>query len=194
MTSTTYAGILRPAVAKDAVLYDIATILGGTALLALCARVSFYIGPVPVTAQTFGVLIVGALLGSRRGALCVLAYLAEGASGLPVFVGGAGPAYMAGPTGGFLVGFVPAAFLVGFLAEKGWDRRIPTAAAMMTTGLAAIYGCGIAWLTVLFGFNKALALGLTIPFLVGEIAKVSLATALLPSGWKLLSVLSNKDA
>ena len=193
MVSTTYAGAFRPSVARNAVLYDVATVLAGTVLLAVCARITFYVGPVPLTAQTFAVLLVGALLGSRRGAACILTYIVEGVAGLPVFTGGAGPAYMAGPTGGYLVGFVVAAYVVGLLAERGWDRRPATTATMMVAGLVVLYACGVAWLTVLMGFGKALAVGLY-PFLIGEVAKVCLATALLPLGWKCLGPIGQGKA
>ncbi|RPJ40883.1 MAG: biotin transporter BioY, partial [Candidatus Latescibacterota bacterium] len=103
-------------------------------LLALSARVAIPLpfSPVPISGQSFAVLLVGALLGSRRGSAAVLLYLAEGAVGLPVFAGGAGgAAYLVGPTGGYLAAFLPAAFVVGALCERGWDKRVPGAAAAM---------------------------------------------------------------
>ena len=166
-------------------------VVGGSVLIAVLAQIA--VGyPVPITGQTFGVLLVGALLGSRRGALCVLAYLAEGLLGLPVFTyGRAGLAMFFGPTGGYLVGFVPAAYVVGLLAERGWDRRAVTTVLAMILGSAAMYACGLAWLFCLDNLlgqplaGGVLAVGLY-PFLVGDVLKIVLATILLPSGWKLI--------
>ncbi len=184
----TYADILRPSVKRYAWLYDIAWIAGGTLFIALSARVAIPLpfSPVPITGQTLAVLLTGALLGSRRGSLCLLLYLAEGASGLPVFAGGmAGPARLMGPTGGYLVGFIPAAFFTGLLAERGWDRRVRTTLLAILLGNAAIYAFGLPWLARFVGGERVLASGL-LPFLPGDLLKSILATTLLPSGWKLL--------
>ncbi len=123
------ADIFRPSVRRYAGVYDAALILGASLLIALSARIAVPVpfSPAPITGQTLAVLLVGALLGSRRGALSVLAYLAEGAMGLPVFAGGgAGILWLLGPTGGYLFGFIAAAFVTGWLAERGWDRRFVT--------------------------------------------------------------------
>lgn len=138
--------------------------------------------PVPITAQTLAVLMAGALLGRRRGTLAVLAYLAEGAAGLPVFAGGAaGLPHMLGPTGGYLAGFVLAAFLTAWLKERGWGRRLMPALAMLALGNLAIYLPGLLWLTRFVGPEKALALGF-FPFLLGDALKLMLgAPALLLS-------------
>jgi len=152
------------------------------------AQVPFY--PVPMTMQTFAVLAIGMAYGWRLGAATVLLYLAEGAMGLPVFAGtpekGLGLAYMAGSTGGYLFGFVLAAAVSGWLAERGWDRRaIPTALAMLV-GNALIYIPGLIWLGILFGWDKPiLTWGLT-PFLLGDVTKVALAAAVLPLTWRLI--------
>src|SRR5687768_13758188 len=123
----TYADVLRPAERTRALAYDILLILGGSLLLALSAQIVVQKVPVPITGQTFAVLLVGALLGSRRGGLSLLTYLLEGAAGLPFFAGGTGGiAKLTGPTGGYLIGFMVAAFAVGLLAERGWDRRVET--------------------------------------------------------------------
>lgn len=164
---------------------EITLILGGSLLIALTAQISFMIGPVPITGQTFGVLLVAALLG-RRGALSVLAYITQGTLGLPVFAGGtAGPAVLVGPTAGYLIGFVVAAFVVGWLCEKGWDRRIATAVLAMLCGNVIIYLFGITWLANYVSWQQVLATGL-IPFLPGDIIKIVLAALALPLGWKLL--------
>jgi biotin transporter BioY len=139
-----------------------------------------------VTGQTFAVLLVGALLGSRRGALALITYLLEGAAGLPFFAeasGGLG--VITGPTGGYLAGFIVAAFVVGWLAERGWDRRAETTALAMLAGNAAIYLFGLPWLARIVGGENVLAYGL-FPFLVGDAIKIVLAMFLLPAGWRVI--------
>lgn len=187
MTSMTYADALRPAARRPALLFDFILLCGGSVLLALSAQLTVHlpIGPIPITGQTFAVLLVGALMGSVRGGLVVLLYLAEGLSGLPVFAGGgAGPAILLGPTGGYLLGFVPAAVAVGFLAERGWDRHFATTLAAMTIGTGVIFLCGLAWLAVLQLPGGLLAIGL-LPFLPGAALKIVAAALLLPLGWRL---------
>ncbi|HQG48617.1 MAG TPA: biotin transporter BioY [Sedimentisphaerales bacterium] len=166
-------------------------VIGGSFVIAGSAQVAAGF-PVPVTGQTFAVLMLAALLGSQRGVLCILAYLAEGLMGLPVFSQGrAGLAMFFGPTGGFLLGFVPAAYVVGALAERGWDRRAATTMLAMVLGSVAMYACGLAWLSCLDNLlgrplgGSVLAVGLY-PFLVGDVLKIVLATFLLPCGWKLI--------
>ncbi len=187
----TIVDLVRPAEKRLARFYDAALIVGGSILIAGLAQIATGY-PVPITGQTFGVLMVAALLGSRRGVLCVLAYLAEGLIGLPVFSQGrAGPAMFFGPTGGYLIGFLPAAYIVGILAERGWDRRAVTTMLAMVLGSVAMYACGLAWLFCLDHLlgkplgGGVLAVGLY-PFLVGDVLKIVLATILLPSGWKLI--------
>lgn len=184
-----YADILRPAVRRSAWLYDAALVLAGSWLIALSAQVALPLpfSPVPVTGQTLAVLLMGALLGSRRGSLAVLAYIAQGLAGLPVFAGGAlGLARLFGPTGGYLFGFVIATYLVGLLAERGWDRRISTTAAAMALGNLVIYTVGALWLAPFVGgIDQALALGVA-PFIPGDLVKIGAAALLLPGGWKLL--------
>ncbi|HEX7313541.1 MAG TPA: biotin transporter BioY [Pyrinomonadaceae bacterium] len=143
--------------------------------------------PVPLTGQTFAVLLTGALLGPRLGALAMLAYLLEGAAGLPFFRGGAGGVgHLFGPTAGYLFAFPVAAYVTGYLAERGWDRRFVTAAAAMALGSFVILAGGWAWLTFLSG-DAAQAFRLGVGwFLVGDVVKVALAAAALPAGWALL--------
>lgn len=167
---------------------DILLIVGGSLLVALMAQVKIPLPftPVPLTGQTFAVLLVGAALGSRRGAASLLLYLAQGMLGLPVFAGGAGGlAYLSGPTGGYLIGFVCAAFLVGWLAEGGKDRRFHIALLVFLAGEVVIYLCGVSWLAVHIGFEKALAAGL-FPFLPGDAVKLLAAALALPAAWKLI--------
>ncbi len=132
----TYADAFRPLDKQRVIFYEVALLLFGSLFIALTAQISFNIGPVPITGQTLGVLLVGMLYGSKRGAATLLTYLIEGAVGLPVFAGGTfGVAVLAGPTGGYLAGFIVAAFVVGWLAERGWDRSFGlTAVAMLIVG------------------------------------------------------------
>lgn len=187
--NVTYADVLRPCQPSRAVLYDIVLIVGGSLLIGLCAQIS--IGwLVPVTGQTFAVLMIGSLYGARRGSLCVLAYIAEGAAGLPVFaLGRAGPGVLFGPTGGYLAGFIAAAYITGLLAEKGWDRRVGTTVLAMVLGNVAIYAFGLLWLSCIVGIGRVLVVGLY-PFIVGDLLKIVLAAVFLPSGWKLLGLLN----
>ena len=155
----------------------IALVLAGTALLALAAKVQVPFWPVPMTLQTLAVLMIGATLGARMAGATLLAYLAEGAVGLPVFASGAGLAYMAGPTGGYLLGFLLAAVFVGLAADRGWLRGGVPVAAVMFAAMALIYLPGVAWLAALIGAEKAVAGGL-IPFLPAEAFKLALAVLL----------------
>lgn len=188
MTYATYADLLRPAGRSKALTYDAALVLAGSLFIALSAQFALPLpfSPVPITGQTLAVLLTGAMLGSRRGALSALAYLGEGLAGLPVFAGGAaGAAHLVGPTGGYLAGFVAAAYVTGALAERGWDRRAGTVVLAMLLGNLVLYGPGLAWLARFAGMDKALALGLY-PFLVGDLLKILVAASMLPLGWKLV--------
>jgi len=156
--------------------------------IAACAQFSIQIGPVPITGQSFAVLLTGALLGSRLGAMAVIAYLIEGALGLPFFAGGgAGIVRFFGPTGGYLVAFPAAAFITGAFAEHGWDKRYLTAVAAMAIGSAVILLGGLAWFTILTNTPPVAAFKLAVlPFLAGDVVKIALAAAVLPTGWALL--------
>jgi biotin transport system substrate-specific component len=189
--AATYADLIRPTERGAALVYDASLIVGGSLLVALAAQVSIRLpfSPVPITGQTLAVLLIGALLGSRRGALSLVAYLLQGLIGLPVFASGAaGPAYVMGPTGGYLIGFIAAAYVTGRLAERGWDRDVISTFLTMLIGNAIIYTLGLSWLSIYVG-KQAIALGM-IPFLLGDVIKLALAATALPSGWKLLKVIS----
>lgn len=155
----------------------------GSLLLWASAKVQVPMWPVPMTMQSFVVLVIGMAYGARLGAATVALYLVEGAAGLPVFAGtperGIGLAYMMGPTGGFLVGFLIAAWLMGWLAERGWDRTLLKTVAALAIGTVLLFVPGVVWLAALIGWPKAIAAGLT-PFLVGSLVKLALAAALLP--------------
>lgn len=169
-------------------LLDMAAIVAASLLIAVSAKVAVPFFPVPMTMQSFMVIGLGLLLGARRGGAAVLLYLAQGAAGFPVFAGtpekGIGLAYMAGPTGGFLIGLLLAAVLAGWLAERGWDRT--PARAMMTALLAGaiIYVPGLLWLGAFVGFDASLLVAGVYPFLPGDIMKALLIALLFPTVWK----------
>ena len=165
---------------------DITCIGIGVLLTALLTRIEIPLTPVPITGQTFAVLLVGALLGSKRGALSMIVYLGSGLMGAPVFSnGGWGLSHLAGPTGGYLVGFVLAAFLVGNLSEIGWDRKVLTTVLAMAFGTITIYLSGCLWLARFVGGDAVLQVGV-LPFLIGDGLKIACAAVALPSGWTFL--------
>jgi biotin transport system substrate-specific component len=159
---------------------------GLTALLAQ-VRVPLGFTPVPITGQTFAVLLAGASLGARLGASSQLLYLAAGAVGFPVFTGGgSGFEYFTGATAGYLFGFVLAAALIGRLAERGQDRKVNTAITAFLAGSAVIYVCGAVGLMITAGMDAttAIAQGVT-PFVFGDLLKAVAAGLLLPTAWRL---------
>jgi biotin transport system substrate-specific component len=173
MARPLYADMIRPTDARIARAYDVLLVAGFSLVIGLCAQVAIPLPftPVPVTLQTLAVLVAGGLLGSRRGTAAVLAYIGEGFAGLPVFSGGrAGVAHLLGPTGGYLVGFVLAAFLVGLLAERGATRSWLATLAALIAGNLLLYVPGVIWLGAFTGMEKALALGF-FPFLIGDALK-----------------------
>jgi biotin transporter BioY len=168
-----------------ALVKDIILILIFTLLTAISAKLKIEIGPVPITGQTFAVLLSGALLGFRRGALAQIFYLLGGLAGIPWFSRGGGISYLMSPTFGYIIGFVLAASVVGFLCERGFDRKIDSAILAMFLGNVLIYFPGLLWLSKFVGFGKVLEIGLY-PFIIGDIIKLFLAALILPLGWKLL--------
>lgn len=162
---------VRPSLARDAVL-----VVLGSVLLAISAKVQVPFWPVPMTMQTCVVLMLGAHAGLRVAAPTVALYLIEGAVGLPVFSTGAGLAFMAGPTGGYLAGFLLSAFFVSFAFERGFNRTIATTSLIILLGDMVILGFGFAWLSTLIGVEKALAVGV-VPFLPAEALKIALTIA-----------------
>ena len=161
----------------------------GICLLTVSAKTQVPAWPVPMTMQTYVVLVIGMACGTRLAVATVLAYLALGGLGLPVFAGtpekGTGLAYMAGPTGGYLLGFVAAAWLCGVLAARGWDRGLARSLAAMTLAHVVILGFGVAWLAALIGWERAVTLGLT-PFIAATILKTLLAGWTLPLACRLV--------
>jgi len=188
--STSTATLRLALVARPTALVDAALVVGGMLLVAAAAQIVIQtpLSPVPITGQTFAVLLVGAGLGSLRGAAAMALYLLVGGIGAPVFADGAhGWTQVSGATGGYLVGFIATAIVVGFLAERGWDKRVSSSVSAMLTGQVVVFGLGCAWLSheLGTGLERTLELGLY-PFVPGEILKLYLAAALLPGAWKLV--------
>jgi biotin transport system substrate-specific component len=167
-------------------VHQVALVLLGTVLLAISAQIQVPFWPVPMTMQTFVVLMIGATYGWRLGGATMVAYLIEGAIGLPVFAKfSAGAAVLVGPTAGYLAGFVLAALVTGYLAERGFGRNLATAAISFALGTVIIFACGLLYLASLIGVEGAVTHGL-LPFILSEPTKVALATLLLPGCWKLV--------
>lgn len=184
----TLADVL-PGEGISAITRDVLLVVAFGTLMGLLGQIAIPLPftPVPITAQTFGVLLTGAVLGSRRGGAAMLVYLAEGVVGLPVFAYGHSTiAVILGPTGGYLLSYPFAAFAVGFLAERGWDRTFLRAVAAMVVGEIIIYAVGVPWLSHFVGASLAVTSGLT-PFIAGDIFKLLLAAAVLPSAWRLVN-------
>lgn len=161
-------------------------VIGGSLLLTMSAKINVPFYPVPMTMQTFAVIVIGAAFGWRLGALTVLFYLAQGAYGFPVFAGtpekGIGLAYMAGPTGGYLLGFLAGAAVAGWLAERGWNRSILHLTLAMLLAHATIFLFGTAWLGALIGYEKAWIAGVA-PFYLATAFKTVLAATCLKACW-----------
>jgi len=170
-------------------LRDLFLIVTGSMFTAVLARIEIPLPftPVPITGQTFGVLLIGAVLGSKRGAASLALYLLEGALGLPFFAGGAhGIGIIFGASGGYLIGFLAAAYVVGLLAERGLEQSVRTSFITFLIGTVIIYTFGVARLSVLLGsISQAVAFGLA-PFLIGDAIKLCAAALALPSVWKLI--------
>jgi biotin transport system substrate-specific component len=172
-------------------LTDVLLVLAGTGFVAIAAQVKIDLSftPVPITGQTFAVVLVGASLGALLGLASLGLYLFVGALGAPIYADGQhGWDVLTGPTGGYIIGFVFAACLTGFLAQKHWDRRFSSAVAAMLTGNVVIYLFGLPWLAAKLntGLEDTLEAGLY-PFVVGDLLKLYLAGALLPAAWGLVS-------
>lgn len=180
---------------------DLILIAAGTALISIAAQLIIPLWPVPITGQTFAVLLVGSTLGAVRGALSMVLYLVLGVAGLPVFAAGGHGSLFASPSGGFVIGFVFAAALTGWLAQREWDRKVVGTFLSFAAGTVVIYAFGLPWLyTVLgtfppaslgkfFGTTNLLQATITtgiLPFLVGDTVKALLAAAILPASWRLI--------
>ena len=161
----------------------------GTLLLTLSAKTRVLLGPVDISMQTLAVFLISAAFGMRLGVATLLLYMAEGAMGLPVFQGtpekGIGIAYMLGSTGGYLAGFVVMAAIVGWAADRGWDRHPVKLFNAMLVAEIVMMAMGFAWLALLIGPEKSWQFGV-VPFIVGDLIKVGLAASLVPAVWSLL--------
>ena len=176
--------LIRPAT----IWKELPLLIGFNLILVATSYISFDLpySPVPITAQTFGVLLIAMALGRVRAVGVVAAYLLEGIAGLPVFAGGtAGFVKIIGPTGGYLIGFLAGAYVIGWLADKGWDKSYLKSVLAMIIGSAIIFAFGLIWLAKFVPAESLLSLGL-IPYLPGSVVKISLAAVILPSIWKFI--------
>lgn len=189
--------IARPRAGARVFALDATLVLAGAAVVALLAKVSFFIGPVPITGQTLGVIVVGAALGSRRGAASLTTYLLAGLAGAPVFAGAtAGPAYVLAPSFGFVLGFIPAAFLAGWFAERAWDRTPWLAFVGFISASIVPFLIGVPYMALIFAtvldktvtVDAVLAAGVW-PFIVPGLIKAAFAALLIPGAWLLVRTL-----
>lgn len=193
-TSNTLLGLLRSRVKATGLVSTAAIILLGTLFIALCAKIQVPVWPVPITLQSFAIAAIAAAFGFRIGVATVGLYLLEGAMGLPVFATGGGLAYIVGPTGGFLVGFLALAAIVGYAADRGASHRPLVLFGVMLVGDAVLLLFGFAWLLVLSGsaswidqtniIGSAFA-GAIQPFVVWDILKMALASLTVAGAWTL---------
>ena len=198
MQSNISTGALAPTLWPRGLVQSLVLVLAGTAVLTISAKVQVPFWPVPMTLQTLAVMLIGAAYGSRLAVVTVLAYIAEGAIGLPVFANTppqiAGPAYLIGPTAGYIWGWVVAAGIIGFAADRGASRSIGKLFVAILIGEVALFAMGFAWLAwfatlssgeIGLGAEKALAAGVT-PFILADLLKIALASLLVPAAWGLL--------
>lgn len=188
----------RKGILSNEWVFQTLLVFSGSWFVALLAQISIPLSPfspVPITGQTLGVLLVGSLLGTRLGMIALLLYVAQGAIGFPFFAEGrSGVEVLYGATAGYLAGFVVAAAVTGWLAERGWDKRISTTIASMVLGNVIIYLFGLPWLaTFVGGLDQAIIKGL-LPFIPGAIVKTIIAAGVLPGGWKLLGSSKQRES
>ncbi|WP_066640314.1 biotin transporter BioY [Serinicoccus hydrothermalis] len=176
-------------VPRRGVLTDVGLIAGGVVVVSLLALVEFRIGPVPITGQTLGVMLVGSALGMRRGAAALTTYMVAGLMGAPIFAGGAGgPAYLLAPSFGFIVGFVAAAAIAGWAAERAWDRHVLLAMVGFLLATAAPFLVGVPYMAGVLHLSDPAAIaaiGVT-PFIVPGVIKAGVAAAIFPAVWALV--------
>jgi biotin transport system substrate-specific component len=186
--------IARPSSRSRAFAIDATLVLAGVALVALLAKVSFFIGPIPITGQTLGVIVVGTALGAKRGAVSLTTYMLLGLAGLPIFAGPlAGPAYVLSPSFGFILGFIPAAFVAGWFAERAWDRNPPLAFAGFVIASIIPFVIGVPYMALILStvlgqevtFASVMAAGV-LPFIVPGLIKAAFAAILVPAAWALV--------
>ena len=172
-------------------VYVLLTSVIGSFLLAISSKVQIPLTPVPVTLQTLVLLVMSMFLGWRGAVGATSLYLFQGAIGLPVFAHGGGFIILFGPTGGYLFGFLIASLVVGYLAEKGWDKSVVLTFTSMTIGTLIIYLFGVIWLSYLKDLNTALVFGL-LPFITPDILKICLGTCLVSAGWEISEKIINR--
>ena len=203
LSPATLAGQISPATRiPDAVRFALLAIVG-SAFVAVSAQITVPLWPVPITGQTLAVLVIGMAYGARLGAATLALYMVEGIVGIPVFAKlSAGPHVMAGPTGGYIVGFIAAAAFVGWLAERDWSRSFTLTALAQLLGSGVIFAFGVPWLALFYAgpgaayvaktgaetaFGAAIATGF-LPFLLEDLVKVALAACLMPAAWWLVGL------
>ncbi|WP_344056100.1 biotin transporter BioY [Microbacterium lacus] len=173
---------------------NVALVAAGVALVSVLAKVSFFIGPIPITGQTLAVITVGAVLGSRRGAASLATYLLIGLAGAPIFAGPvAGPAYVLAPSFGFVLGFIPAAFVAGWFAERAWDRMPWLAFVGFVAASVVPFVFGLPYMALILGpvqgnavtVTSILAVGV-VPFIIPGLIKAAVAALLIPGAWLLV--------
>ncbi|TAM84386.1 MAG: biotin transporter BioY [Candidimonas sp.] len=182
-------GVDARSTGANALLKTVLLIAAGNLLLVASARVTVPFWPVPLTLETFAVLLIAATYRWRLATATMVLFLAEGAFGLPVFTGGGGPLYIMGPTGGYLLGYLLATILVGYLTDHGWKRNTLRLAGAMLLGEVLILGIGYAWLGSLIGYDKAIVAGVT-PFIFGDLVKIALAASTVSIGRDIVRRLS----
>ncbi len=199
LTATTRTPVLadlisRPSARAQAFALDAGLVVAGVVLVGLLAKVSFFIGPIPITGQTLGVLIVGAALGAKRGAIAMTTYMLAGLAGLPIFAGVvAGPLYVLSPSFGFILGFIPAAFVAGWFAERAWDRKPWFAFVGFAAASAIPFVVGVPYMAMIL--SGVLGQDITIagilsagvwPFIVPGLIKAAIAALIIPGAWLLV--------
>ncbi|HAQ58951.1 MAG TPA: biotin transporter BioY [Microbacterium sp.] len=192
--------IARPSHRTRTFALDATLVLAGVVVVALLAKVSFFVGPVPITGQTLGVVLVGAALGAGRGAASLTTYMMLGLAGLPIFAGPvAGPAYLLSPSFGFIVGFIPAAFVAGWFAERAWDRRPLLAFVGFVAASIIPFLIGVPQMALILAnvvgvdvtFASIMEAGV-LPFIVPGLIKAALAALLLPGAWVIVRLLERR--
>ncbi len=184
--------VVRPSGRARAFAVDASLVLAGVVVVSLLAQAAIPMWPVPITGQTLGVIVVGAALGARRGAAALTTYMLVGLAGLPVFAGGVGgPAYVLAPSFGFILGFIPAAFVAGWFAERAWDRRPFLAFTGFVAASIIPFLIGVPYMAVVLSVMNGAALPLVqvfemgvFPFIVGGIVKAVIAALVLPLAWR----------
>jgi len=192
--------IVRPTQRARAFAVDASLVLAGVALVALLAKVSFWIGPVPITGQTLGVIIVGAALGARRGAAALTTYMLIGLAGAPVFAGpAAGPAYVLSPSFGFILGFIPAAFVAGWFAERAWDRKPWLAFVGFVSASIVPFLIGLPYMALILATVAGLAVTPALiweagvaGFIVPGLIKAGFAALLIPGAWLIVRAVDRR--